>query len=56
MVGAQDALVDPNVPRSVKDYHADTVTVEFEKSGHSPNLEETDKYNAELLAFVGEHL
>jgi pimeloyl-[acyl-carrier protein] methyl ester esterase len=56
MVGAQDALVDPNVPRSVKEYHADTVTVEFEKSGHSPNLEETDKYNAELMAFVGEHL
>lgn len=56
MVGAQDALVDPNVPRSVKDYHADTLTVEFENSGHSPNLEETDKYNAELLAFVGAHL
>ena len=56
MVGAQDALVDPNVPRSVKDYHSDTVTVEFENSGHSPNLEETAKYNAELLSFVGAHL
>jgi pimeloyl-ACP methyl ester carboxylesterase len=52
IVGAQDALVDPNIPRSVQNFHANTVTVEFEKSGHSPFWEETDKYNAELVSFA----
>ena len=56
IVGSQDALVDPNTARSVQNYHADTVTVEMENSGHSPFWEETDKYNAELVGFAGAKL
>ena len=54
MVGAQDAVVDPNVCRSVKDFHSQTTTIEFENSGHVPFVEEKEKYNATLLEFAGQ--
>ena len=54
MVGAQDAVVDPNVCRSVQDFHTQTTTIEFENSGHAPFVEEKDKYNETLLEFAGQ--
>ena len=52
MVGAQDGVVDPNVCRSVQDFHTQTTTVEFENSGHVPFVERKDKYNNTLLEFA----
>ena len=54
MVGAQDAVVDPNVCRSVQDFHSQTTTVEFENSGHVPFVEEKEKYNSTLLEFAAQ--
>lgn len=54
MVGAQDAVVDPNVCRSVQDFHSQTTTVEFENSSHVPFVEEKDKYNSTLLEFAAQ--
>lgn len=54
MVGAQDGVVDPNVCRSVQDFHTQTTTVEFENSGHVPFVEEKDKYNTTLLEFAAQ--
>ncbi len=51
-VGAHDAIVDPNVCRSVPDYNSGARVVEFEQSGHAPFVEEAEKYNQELLDFV----
>lgn len=56
IVGAKDTLVDPNVPRSVQEFHANTTTVEFEASGHTPFWEETNKYNAEIVGFANAQL
>ena len=39
VVGAQDGIVDPNVCRSVQDFHNQTTTIEFENSGHVPFVE-----------------
>ena len=54
VVGAQDGIVDPNVCRSVQDFHNQTTTIEFENSGHVPFVEEKDKYNSVLLEFAGQ--
>lgn len=51
-IGAQDGVVDPNVCRSVKDYNANAQMIEFADSGHAPFIDETERYNTELLSFV----
>ncbi len=51
-VGAQDAVVDPNVCRSVPEYNSAAQLVEFENSGHAPFIDETENYNNELLSFI----
>jgi len=51
-VGVQDALVDPEICRSVAQFNPGTATVEFTLSGHSPPLEEPVKYNLEVVAFL----
>ncbi len=51
-VGANDAVVDPNVCRSVTDYNSGVKLVECPNSGHAPFIEEADLYHGELLAFL----
>ncbi|MGB0692075.1 MAG: alpha/beta fold hydrolase [Pseudomonadales bacterium] len=55
-VGANDAVVDPNVCRSIADYNNGTVLVECEASGHAPFIEEPDLYHEHLTAFIDAHL
>ncbi len=55
-VGANDAVVDPNVCRSVPDYAGNVKTVECAASGHAPFIEESALYNSELLAFLTDNL
>ncbi len=55
-VGALDQVVDPNVCRSVKDYNAGASLIEFETSGHAPQVEDAARYNEELVAFLGKCL
>ena len=52
MVGAKDQVVDPQVCRSVRDYNPGAVIVEFADSGHAPFIDETERYNAELIGFI----
>ncbi len=56
IVGAKDAVVDPRVCRSVVDFNAGARIVEFAECGHAPFLEEPERYNRELLEFLGECL
>lgn len=51
-VASQDAVVDPNVCRSVADYNSGVKTVELPDSGHAPFIDETARYNEELIAFT----
>ena len=53
-VGGQDAVVDPAVCRSVADYNPNTRVVEFEACGHAPFIEERERYNSELIAYLGD--
>ena len=55
-VGAQDAVVDPAVCRSVSDYAADVTLVECADSGHAPFIEEKALYDGELLKFLSANL
>jgi len=55
-VGARDAVVDPQVCRSVADYNAGARIVEFAECGHAPFLEEPGRYNGELLGFLDQCL
>lgn len=55
-VGSGDAVVDPEVCRSVPRYNKAARVVEFEDSGHAPFIEESARYNAELAGFLGECL
>lgn len=55
-VGARDAVVDPQVCRSVADYNAGARVVEFAECGHAPFLEEPAGYNRELLGFLDQCL
>jgi pimeloyl-ACP methyl ester carboxylesterase len=52
VVGAQDAVVDPGICRSVVDYNSNARILEFERAGHAPFIEEREAYNRELAAFV----
>ena len=51
-VGANDAVVDPEVCRSVSEYAANVKTVECRASGHAPFIEESELYHGELLGFL----
>jgi pimeloyl-ACP methyl ester carboxylesterase len=55
-VGALDQVVDPNVCRSVSDYNAGASLIEFENSGHAPQVEDAARYNQELVSFLGKCL
>ncbi len=55
-VGAQDAVVDPAVCRSVADFASDVTLVECPNSGHAPFIEERELYDRELLGFLATHL
>jgi non-heme chloroperoxidase len=52
IVGGQDQVVDPQVCRSVSDYNPQASIVEFDSSGHAPFIDETERYNAELIGFI----
>lgn len=55
-VGAQDLVVDPDVCRSVKEINPSAQIVEMADSGHAPFIDETAKYNSELITFCRECL
>jgi hypothetical protein len=44
--------VDPEICRSVGQFNANTTTIAFELSAHSPPLEEPMKYNLEVVGFL----
>ena len=50
-VGAKDLVVDPDVCRSVKESNPAAQIVEMTDSGHAPFIDETVKYNSELIKF-----
>jgi len=50
-VGAKDLVVDPDVCRSVKECNPAAQIVEMADSGHAPFIDETVKYNSELIKF-----
>ena len=54
IVGAQDVVVDTNVCRSVRGFHSQTTTVEFEHSGYVPFVEEKEKFSSTLLEFAAQ--
>ncbi len=51
-VGTQDAVVDPEVCRSVAQYNDNVTTIELEHSGHAPFIDEKERYDTALLAFL----
>ena len=55
-VGANDAVVDPAVCRSVGDYAKIVTLVECASSGHAPFIEESEFYHRELLGFLASQL
>ena len=55
-VGGRDAIMDPGVSRTVTEFNPGARTVEFLDAGHAPFIEETARYNKELLAFLAECL
>jgi len=56
LVGSHDAVVDPEVCRSVANYNAAVKVIEFKDSGHAPFIDETALYNDTVLSFLGEYL
>ena len=50
-VGEKDLVVDPDVCRSVKESNPAAQIVEMADSGHAPFIDETVKYNSELIKF-----
>jgi len=56
IVGAHDAVVDPQVCRSVANYNSGVSTAEFEASGHAPFIDEAARYNDTVLTFLSENL
>ena len=55
-VGAQDAVVDPNVCRSVAEFNTNATLVECAQSGHAPFLEEPELYHDNLKSFLADNL
>ena len=56
IVGSQDAVVDPEICRSVSSFNSRATVVEFENSGHAPFIDEAARYNQEILGFIGSNL
>jgi len=54
MRGAHDAIVDPAIADVCASLLPSSRLVEFADSGHAPFLEERERFNAELLAFVAD--
>ena len=55
-VGTHDVIVDPDICRNVKEVNSATRIVEMTESGHAPFIDETEKYNSELIKFCRECL
>ena len=53
MHGKKDKICSFDLAGQMKAGIADSKIVAFENSGHSLFLEETDKFNAELIKFAG---
>jgi len=51
IVGARDQIVDPEVCRSVGQYNSGATIVELENAGHAPFIDDTERYNSELINF-----
>lgn len=52
IVGAKDQVVDPEVCRSVIQYNPGARIVELENAGHAPFIDDTGRYNSELISFI----
>jgi pimeloyl-[acyl-carrier protein] methyl ester esterase len=50
-VGAHDVVVDPQICRNVKTINPAAQIIEMADSGHAPFMDETQKYNNELIKF-----
>ena len=55
-VGGQDAVVDPDIPRSVPQFNQNARVHEFSECGHAPHMEDAPTYNQALIEFIGECL
>ena len=55
-VGGKDVVVDPQICRSVSTFNAAARIIEYENAGHAPFIDETARYNADLINFLGECL
>ncbi|MEH6581230.1 MAG: alpha/beta hydrolase [Halioglobus sp.] len=55
-VGAKDAVVDPEVCRSVQRYNNNVTTVECTESGHAPFIDEGELYHRTLLEFLSDRM
>jgi non-heme chloroperoxidase len=55
-VGGKDAVVDPEVCRSVARYNSNVTTVECAESGHAPFIDESALYHGALLDFLSTRL
>jgi non-heme chloroperoxidase len=55
-VGTKDAVVDPEICRSVANYGRDVTTVECAESGHAPFIDEGELYHRSLLDFLSARL
>jgi non-heme chloroperoxidase len=51
-VAGKDAVVDPDVCRSVAQYNDNVTTIDLPESGHAPFIDETARYNQELITFT----
>jgi pimeloyl-[acyl-carrier protein] methyl ester esterase len=52
--GVHDAVVDPAIATVCADLLPNARLLQFEDSGHAPFLEERERFNGELLAFVAD--
>jgi pimeloyl-[acyl-carrier protein] methyl ester esterase len=52
--GAHDAVVDPAIADVAADLLPNSRLSEYANSGHAPFLEERERFNAELVAFVAD--
>lgn len=53
-VGTEDVFVAPDICRWVGANNANARVVEYEGVGHAPFIEEAQRYNSDLLAFLAE--
>lgn len=54
VTGAHDAIVDPAIAGVAAELLPNSRLSEYANSGHAPFLEERDRFNAELVAFVAD--